>query len=111
MHQKEDEFGLPRGTMMTAYGIENGGGRQFGRNKNSTAEGIFQFTKELRAEHKLSDQDIYNPEKMIHAAAFNMRRNADILKANYKIDLPNTPETIPCGLDCISGVVVQGRVL
>ena len=95
MHQKEDEFKLPRGTLMTAYGLENGGGRQFGKNPRSSAEGIFQFTRELRDEYKLSDQDIYNPEKMIHAAAFNMRRNADILEQNYKVKLPLTPEAVP----------------
>ena len=70
---------------MTTYGLENGGGRQFGKNPNSSsAEGIFQFTKDLRDTYKLSDQDIYDPEKMIHWAAYNMRRNADILKLNTR---------------------------
>jgi len=95
MHQQEDKFQLPRGTLMTAYGMENGGGRSFGKNPNSTAEGIFQFTQKLRDEYKLSNQDIYNPAKMIPAAAFNMRRNADILERDHKIKLPLTPETVP----------------
>jgi len=95
MHQQEDKYGLPRGSMITLLGVENGGGRVFGRNKSGSAEGIFQFHQALRAEHKLSDEDTRNPEKMIPAAAYNLRRNADILKENYKIELPNTPETIP----------------
>jgi len=95
MHTMEDKYNLPRGVMMTTYGIENGGGRQFGRNSKSSAEGIYQFTKELRDEHRLSDRDIYDPAKMIPAAAMNMRRNADILEQKYGIKLPATPETIP----------------
>jgi len=95
MHQEEDKYNLPRGSLMTLYGIENGGGRDFSRNKSGSAEGIFQFHRDLRAEHKLSDEDIRNPAKMIPAAAYNLRRNADILKERYKIELPTTPETMP----------------
>lgn len=95
MHTEEDKHKLPRGSLMTLYGLENGGGRQFGTNKSGSATGIFQFHRDLRAQYKLSDEDTRDPAKMIPAAAANLRRNADILERDYKIKLPTTPETMP----------------
>lgn len=95
MSQKEKEYGLPQGMLMTLYGLENGGGRSVGKNPKSSATGLFQFTADLRKEHGLSDQDTLNPSIMIDRAAANLQRNHEVLKSKFGVSLPTTPEAIP----------------
>jgi len=95
MAQKEKEYGLPQGMLITLYGMENGGGRSVGRNPKSTATGLFQFTADLRKEHGISDQDTTNPAIMIDKAAANLQRNHEVLKSKFGVSLPTTPEAIP----------------
>ena len=95
MTQKEKEYGLPQGMLMTLYGMENGGGRVTGKNPKSSAYGLFQFTADLRKEHGISDQDALNPAIMIDKAAANLQRNHEVLKQKFGVSLPTTPEAIP----------------
>ena len=95
MSQKEKEYGLPQGMLMTLYGMENGGGRSVGKNPKSSAYGLFQFTADLRKEHGISDQDALNPAIMIDRAAANLQRNHEVLKTKFGVSLPTTPEAIP----------------
>ena len=87
MENVEKKYGLPRGMMLTALGYENGGGRVYGKNPNSSATGWYQFTQDLRKTYNLSDADTQDPYKMTEIAGRNMRRNAMQLEkvGGYKL--------------------------
>jgi len=95
MAAEEKKNGLPQGTLLTLYGMENGGGKYFG-NDPSKAYGMFQFTKQLRDRYGISDQDAMNPAVMIPKTAENLRYNADkFSKLNMGQKLGNTAEWMP----------------
>jgi len=95
MDEAEDKYKIPKGTLLALYGYENAGGAMLGRNGAGSAEGIFQFTKQLRDQYGISDQDIMNPAVMIEAAAKNLRHNANAYKQLSGQDLPNDPRAVP----------------
>jgi hypothetical protein len=90
---EEQKRGLPRHTLMTLFGRENGGGRVAGR--NGSAEGWFQFTDELAKQYNLSPEDRQNPYKMAAVAADNLVRNAQEYTRITGRKLTNAPEDIP----------------
>lgn len=88
----EDQFGLPRGTLLTTLGYENSGGRNLGKNPKSSANGPFQWTDELRRSYRVSPEVANDPIRMGILTAQNMRRNADqldnLLKTKFGENAP-----------------------
>jgi hypothetical protein len=92
----EKKYGLPQGMLLTLLGMENSGGRNLNRNPQSSggAEGIFQFTRDLRKEYNIPDSDLRDPIKMGDWAARNMRRNADAFTKLTGQKLGNTQDDV-----------------
>ena len=85
MENAEKKYGLPSGTMLTTLGYENGGGRVYGQNPNSSAMGWYQFTDALRKTYNLTPADTQDIFKMTEIAARNMRRNAMQLENSTRV--------------------------
>lgn len=94
MAAEEKKHKLPQGTLLTLYGMENAGGKVFGNNPEK-AYGMFQWTKKLRQQYGISDQDAMNPAVMIPATAANLAANAKEFKRVSGKNLPNTAEFMP----------------
>ena len=93
----EKRYNLPRGVIQTTFGFENGGGRQYGKNPNSSASGWFQFTDQLKKEYGLSPEDTLDPIKMGEITGRNMRRNAQALErvSGGTVKLGNSATDVP----------------
>jgi len=97
--QAEIENRLPQGTLLTVLGFENDGGRRYGKNSVSSANGWFQFTDALRQKFNLSEADTHDPVLMGRLAARNMADNRNILtsltSSTNKVALGNSVGEIP----------------
>ena len=95
MAAEEKKNGLPQGTLLTLYGMENGGGRYFGNDPNK-AYGMFQFTKQLRDRYNISPEDAMNPSIMIPLTAANLKYNHErFSKLTNGKKLGSTAEWLP----------------
>jgi len=97
--QAEIENKLPQGTLLTVLGFENDGGRRYGKNSVSSANGWFQFTDALRKKFNLSEADTHDPVLMGRLAARNMADNRNTLttltSSTNKVALGDSVGEIP----------------
>lgn len=97
MREMEDKYKLPRNTLKTIIGFENGGGYDLRKDANSSAQGWYAFTNELIDEWKRPRSDRSNIYTMTELAAKNLARNRNALEkaTGGKIKLGDTVDEIP----------------